>query len=218
MIKLVNFLKINFILIIVCFFLPFFPYFSCESSKESTSRIDSGSAVVDSVQRDGISGTKEEIPPSSSGSDKAGSFETSVDSDLANKKSASQRILDYLSFTKYRTPESDRSITGFGILVLFLESVFAGDFDISDWRSYLIPISFIACLLGLGGSIKSRKRKHQFLFICSALGLASFTLIGFLVGNIFDLLYGFWMILVLYLVNTLLSFILWKNYFVKDKS
>src|SRR4051812_46129063 len=119
MIKLVNFLKINFILIIVCFFLPFFPYFSCESDKKSPSladftSVDTCCGTVDTIQFDTLKVNKKEVASPLPGSHSKRFLDSQTDSHLHNEKSGIQSILDYLSFTKYKTDESDISITGFG--------------------------------------------------------------------------------------------------------
>jgi hypothetical protein len=206
MTKLVNFLRINFALILVCFFLPFFPFFSCEKGdgKPLPSVLDAGNG--DTIAGGGIQN-------GSSLSDtikvKADSLVNKPNAEVVkNEESATQKILDYLSFTKYKTAESNTSITGFGMLVVALEN-----FKVFEWGNYLMPICFLCCILGLVVSIKSKRRKHLFLFVCSLIGLADIVFIGFLIGNLSELLFGYWVVAILYLVTSLLSFILWRNFF-----
>jgi hypothetical protein len=215
MIKLVNFLKINFILIIISFFLPFFPFFSCENKKIETASADSALTVIERPADPSNRDTSMDTISVSEAQTSSLTYDTTSNKIVKeNDDRLTNRVLNYLSLTKYITEESNISITGFGMLVIFCESDMSDKFE---WGNYLLPISFLTCVLGLIGSIKSKRRKHQFLFVCSLTGLSAITTIGFMVNNLGDLLFGFWIVLVLYLVNTLLSFILWKNYFIKDK-
>jgi hypothetical protein len=212
MTKLVNFLKINFILILVCFFLPFFPFFSCGSEKnEQVSSIDSTTVAIDTTEM-AVDTTNLQIVSNSILNQTDSLIKENDSSDSKKSDLMSNSIISYLSFTKYKSSEGVVSITGFGMLMVFLESILSGEFDYSEWGNYVFLISFLACIFGLLVSIKSRKRKHQFLFVCSLIGFAAISAIGFLVGNLSELFFGFWMVVVLYLINALLGFILWKNY------
>jgi hypothetical protein len=221
MTKLVNFLKINFALILVCFFLPFFPWFSCEKNK-SVSSIDSTSTDTSlnidttfmEVDSSNIHTTESNQPQSVSSipdtiSNKSNSVINETNPpDVRNEESSFDKVLEYLSIINYETAKSSKSITGFGTVVFALEN-----FNFFDWGSYPMPICFLCCILGLVVSIKSKRRKHLFLFVCSLVGLADIVFIGFLTGDLAYLLFGYWVVAILYLVTSLLSFILWRNFF-----
>jgi hypothetical protein len=211
MVKLVNFIKINFILIIVSFFLPFVPSF-CEKKAEVSSA-DSTLAIVETPveNHDTLSTGSESLIDTLSTNSNESNSEARKDivMDAGERKSSMTDFIEYLSISQY---SNNRSITGFGLIVAYSETIFEGELEISELLCYAIPLSILSCILGLIFSIKSRKRKPILILISSCVGLISIVTFGLAVGNIIDLLFGFWIAAVLYLINTLLSFILWKNY------
>jgi hypothetical protein len=186
-----KFIKVNQILLFLSFFLPFVSLSFCTKKESVDTNPDSTTVIIKSS--DTLS-----VVDSSSSQNISDTIATETKKDSSESESLAQRLLNNSVF-----PEYSNCITGFGIALLGIGSLFENEIGFDIWRNLLLPISFTLSILMIFIPLKKRK----LLLYLSALGLGCvLTLLPMDINKFDGLLIGFWLCLIFYALNTVLIY------------